>query len=118
MKKNFALQEANKKPDRVVEGVKHQVNKYLARERRKTLPEGVDYWDFDCRVGLEADSSKRVHVKELSSSIDAIAAQKVASVYIEILAKPGVRAQRSSQERPDVDGNEYEYVPKRPRGLR
>lgn len=98
MKKNFALQEANKKPDRVVEGVKHQVNKYLARERRKTLPEGVDYWDFDCKVGVDESSSKKVHVKELSSSIDTVALQKVSSVYIEILAKPGFRSKKSSHE--------------------
>lgn len=106
MKKNFALQEANKKSDRVVEGVKHQVNKYLARERRKTLPEGVDYWDFDCKVGVDESSSKSVHVKALSPSIDAVAAQKVSSVYIEILAKPGFRTQRSSRERVDYEDEE------------
>jgi hypothetical protein len=98
MKKNFALHEENKKPDRVVESVKAEVNKYLARERRKTLPQGVDYWDFDCRVGAEANSSQRVHVKELSKSIDHVAALKVPSVYIEILAKPGVRAKKSPRE--------------------
>lgn len=97
MKKNFALNEPNKKPDRVVEAVKAEVNKYLARERRKALPKDVDYWDFDCRVGVDADSAKIVHVKELSKSIDEVALKKVPSVYIEILAKPGVRAKQSNR---------------------
>jgi Family of unknown function (DUF6172) len=92
MKKNFALQDPKKKPDRVVEAVKADVNKYLARERRKTLPQGVDYWDFDCKVGVDDKTAQRVHVKELSKSIDEVALRNVPSVYIEILAKPGVRA--------------------------
>ncbi len=91
MKKNFALQEPNKKPDRVAEAVKAEVNKYLARERRKSLPQGVDYWDFDCKVGVDAATAQRVHVKELSKSIDEVAFRNVPSVYIEILAKHGVR---------------------------
>ena len=91
MKKNFPLQEANKKPDRVVEAVKAEVNKYLARERRKALPKDVDYWDFNCKVGKDADSAQKIHVKELSKSIDEVALKKVPSIYIEILAKPGVR---------------------------
>ncbi len=91
MKKTFALQAPNKKPDRVVEAVKAEVNKYLARERRKSLPEGVDYWDFDCKVGVDEGSAQRVHVKELSKSIDQVAQRNVPSVYIEILATHGVR---------------------------
>ncbi len=92
MKKNFALEAPNKKPDRVIEAIKAEVNKYLARERRKSLPEGVDYWDFDCKVGVDEGSAQRVHVKELSKSIDQVALRKVPSVYIEILATLGVRA--------------------------
>jgi hypothetical protein len=95
MKKNFPLTAANKKPDRVIEAVKAEVNKYLARERRKTLPENVDYWDFDCKVGVDASSAKTVHVKEISKSIDEVAKKKVETVYIEIFAKSGVRAKQA-----------------------
>ncbi|MCC6138279.1 MAG: hypothetical protein IT287_06580 [Bdellovibrionaceae bacterium] len=103
MKKNFALTAPNKKPDRVSEAVKAEVNKYLARERRKALPQGVDYWDFDCRVGADESSAKIIHVKELSKSIDEVVLQKVPSVYIEILAKPGYRAKKNSRERGEFD---------------
>lgn len=99
MKKNFALTAANKKPDRVVEAIKAEVNKYLARERRKSLPDNVDYWDFACKVGVDADSAKSVHVKEISKTIDEVAQKKVESVYIEVLAKPGVRAKSAPRKR-------------------
>lgn len=99
MKKNFSLQADTRKRDRVVEAVKHEVNKYLARERRKALPEGIDYWDFDCKVGAEANSAKTIHVKELSKSIDEIAVQELPAVYIEILAKPGVRTKKSTPDK-------------------
>lgn len=96
MKKNFSLHEKNKRPDRVIEAIKADINKYVARERRKDLPEGVDFWDFDCKVGADAASAKAVHVKEIGKSIDAIVSEKVESIYIEILAKPGVRTKKAS----------------------
>ena len=94
MKKNFSLTETNKKPDRVVEAIKYEINKYLARERRKTLPEGVDYWEFQCKVGATDTSAKSVHSNEIGKSIDELATQNVPSVYIEILAKAGIHAKK------------------------
>lgn len=94
MKKNFNLTEPNKKPDRVVEAIKAEINKYLARERRKALPEGVDYWDFQCKVGAQDASAKAVHSNEISKSIDEVVKQNLPSVYIEILAKGGIHAKK------------------------
>ena len=47
MKKTFELTHPKIKVERMVEAVKHEVKKYLKRERNKTLPEDADYWDFD-----------------------------------------------------------------------
>ena len=91
MKKNFSLTSPNHKPDRQVEFVKHEINKYLARERRKAFPEGVDYWDFDCKCGATADSAITIRSTEISKQIDEVVARNSDSVYIEILAKPGTR---------------------------
>lgn len=73
--------------------IKGEVKKYLKRERRKTLPEGVDYWDFDCRVGPDAESATTVLPKELPKAIDEVAAQEPEAIYIEILAREGFRKQ-------------------------
>lgn len=86
MKKTFAVQETNKKPDRQYEGFKHEIKKYLARERRKDLPEGFDFWDFNCRVGVDEASAATVHLKELSPHMDKLYKTGDGSFYVEILA--------------------------------
>lgn len=91
MKKNFSLTSPKHKPDRQFELVKAEVNKYVARERRKALPEGVDFWDFDCKCGATADTAVVVHVNAINKKIEEVAASKAESVYVEILAKPGMR---------------------------
>ncbi|OFZ28317.1 MAG: hypothetical protein A2622_04235 [Bdellovibrionales bacterium RIFCSPHIGHO2_01_FULL_40_29] len=95
MKKNFSLTSPTHKPDRQVELVKQEINKYIARERRKAFPAGVDFWDFDCKCGPDADSAVVTHVSEIGKQVDKIAATNVNSVYIEILAKPGIRNKKS-----------------------
>ena len=76
--------------------MKGDIKKYLKRERAKKLPEGTDFWDFSCRVGLDADSSKPAHVKELNSAIDELAKTEPLpeAIYIEILAIEGIRKKR------------------------
>ncbi|MBC7465407.1 MAG: hypothetical protein H7256_05390 [Bdellovibrio sp.] len=96
MKKNFSLTAPNKKPDRQVEWVKHEINKYLGRERRKTLPEGVDYWDFDCKFGADESSAAVIHVSEIGKKIDGIVLENRPSFYIEILAKQAKRLKRDA----------------------
>ncbi len=98
MKKTFSLTSAIHKSDRQVELVKHEINKYLARERRKALPEGVDYWDFDCQCGATAESAVEIHIAELGKQVDKVAATKSETIYVEILAKAGVRKKRTPQE--------------------
>lgn len=94
MKKDFKLTDPKKAPARQVEFVKHQINKYLARERRKALPDGVQFWDFDCRIGSDEKTAAQIHVGEVNKEIDKIVISGEESFYIEILAKPGYRTKR------------------------
>lgn len=91
MKKNFPLTAPNHQPARVLEQIKSDVRKYIKRERKKALPEGVDFWDFACKVGQGDATPESKHVEELVPAIDAAAAAGPASIYIEILATPGHR---------------------------
>jgi len=91
MRKNFPLQIDGRHPDRVLDAVKHEVRKYIKRERRRDLPEGIDFWDFDCKCGLQAADAEVVHLSALIAAIDALAKAQATSVYIEILAKHGKR---------------------------
>ena len=91
MKKIFPLQVDGKHPDRVLEAVKHDIRKYFKRERNRDLPKGVDFWDFDCKVGLTADSAEVVRVSGVIEAVDVATQAGAASVYVEILSKHGVR---------------------------
>ncbi len=91
MKKNFPLQAEGKHPDRVLEAVKHEIRKYFKRERNRAVPKGADFWDFDCKVGLSADTAEVVRVSAVIEAVDAAAKSGATSVYVEILSKHGVR---------------------------
>lgn len=91
MKKSFPLAIPGLKPPRVVDAIKSEVRRYIKRERRKTLPEDVDFCDFDCRVGPDRESATEAHVTELNARIDTASGEQWPAVYIEILAKAGYR---------------------------
>jgi len=91
MKKTFKLEHPKIKYPRLVEGVRHEINKYLKRERKKPRPEGVDYWDFNCKFGDTEEDATPVHVGDLSKRIDDVQARNLTSFYVEILAKKGRR---------------------------
>lgn len=95
MKKTFTLNHEKIKYPRMVDAAKHEVKKYLKRERNKTLPAGADYWAFDCKFGESADEANVVHVAEINKCISDIEAKQLTSFYVEILARP---AQRQHQE--------------------
>ena len=65
MKKTFCLAHPKIKPDRLLESVRRDVKKYVKRERKKALPPGADFWDFDCKFGHTEDSAEVVHLSDL-----------------------------------------------------
>ena len=98
MKKSFPLEDPRHAPPRVVAAIKNDVRKYMKWERRKTLPEGVDFWDFDCRVGRDPETAEVAHEKKLIGAIDTASKEQWSAIYIEILAKPGHRKRKSGGE--------------------
>lgn len=105
MKKTFPLTHPKKKPERQLEAVKGEISKYLKRERRKTLPEGVDFWDFDCKCGTSPETAQVVHVAELPKRIEELQAEGVTDCYVEIFAKHGMRmVQNNKDEQAESQG--------------
>ncbi len=98
MKKNFPLLIEGKNPDRVLEAVKHEIRKYFKRERNRVMPKEVDFWDFDCKVGLNAETAEVVKVSAVIEGLDALAKAGAASVYVEILSKHGIRVIRPEND--------------------
>jgi hypothetical protein len=94
MKKTFLLQVEGKNPDRILEAVKHEVRKYARREGRKTLPEGFDYWDFDCQVGTSPETAEATTFAQVVPLIDAAAKDGAAACYVPVLSKPVIRVSK------------------------
>ncbi|MGY8903420.1 MAG: DUF6172 family protein [Burkholderiales bacterium] len=91
MKKTFQLHSEGKHPDRVLDAVKHEIRKYIKRERRRSLPEGVDFLDFDCKFGTAVETAQVAHPAELMALIEGAAKAGCTQFYLELLAKPGYR---------------------------
>ncbi len=94
MKKTFKLTIEGKNRDRVLDAVKHDIRKYVKRQRRVPLPEGVDFWDFDCRFGSSEDTAAVVHFASITALVDAAAKDGADAFYLEMLAKEGRRTHR------------------------
>lgn len=94
MKKTFPLHAPGKAAPRVVESIKHDVRKYVKRERAKTLPEGFDLWEFNCKVGAAATTAEAKTLNDVAAAIDAVAMAGGTEVYVEVLAVAGHRAPR------------------------
>ena len=105
MRKTFPLSIEGKNRDRVLEAVKHEVRKYIKRERRRDLPKGVDYWDFDCKFGPTEATAETVHLADLTARMDAVAQAAGDQFYLEILAKHGRRVARPAGEPGPVGEN-------------
>ena len=98
MKKTYALTHPKIKLARLIEAAKYDVKKYLKRERNKTLPEDVDFWDFDCKYGHSEQEAKVIHLSQINKSMDEAEQLQLASFYLEILAKPGYREKKRDVE--------------------
>ncbi len=94
MRKTFQLSHPKIKLARLVEAIKHEVKKYIKRERNKKLPEDVDFWDFDCKFGQTAEKAEVIHLSEINKYIDKAEEQQFESFYLEILVKPGYRTKK------------------------
>lgn len=97
MKKTFQLTHAKINYDRMADAVKHEIRKYIKRERKHTLPEGADFWDFDCKFGDTEEAANAVHLAELDAFINEATGKKQTSFYVEILAKPGHRTPKAKE---------------------
>ncbi|MBT6279399.1 MAG: hypothetical protein HOI94_04850, partial [Candidatus Thioglobus sp.] len=75
-----------------------ELKKYIKRERNKTLPEDVDFWDFDCRFGANEASCDTIHVSEINKVISEADTEGLETFFLEVLAKPGKRTKKPKEE--------------------
>lgn len=91
MKKTYSLNLEGKNRDRLLDAAKHDIRKYAKRERARVLPVGVDFWDFDCKLGSTDTTAAPVHFAALIAAVDALAKDGAESFYVEVVTKHGQR---------------------------
>ena len=94
MKKNFPLHHPRKADARVLDAIKHEVRKYVLRERRKPLPDEAQVRTFTCRVGADEASAETCALPGVSAALDRFAATGADTVFIAIRAQSGARPGR------------------------
>jgi hypothetical protein len=97
MRKTFILKHPKIKIDRLFESTRYELKKYIKRERGKTLPEGADFWDFDCRFGDTEQEAKVIHLGDIAKHITDVQERGLESFYIEILVKPASRKKKPKE---------------------
>lgn len=100
MKKTFPLHATGKDDARVRDKIRHEVSKYVRRERKKELPEGYDRWEFNCRAGASAATAEARSLPEIASLVDRVAETGAAEIYLEIIAVPAHRVFRNQASAP------------------
>lgn len=99
MRKTYRLNIEGKNRDRLLDASKHDIRKYVKRERSRPLPEGVDYWDLDCKFGPDEAGAAEVHFATIMGLIDTVAKEGGEQFYVEVVTKHGHRSARPAQAR-------------------
>jgi hypothetical protein len=110
LKKTYTLKIEGKNRDRLLDASKHDIRKYIKRERAKALPEGADFWDFDCLAGVSDASAAPVHIAEIFAAVDALVSGGADQFYVLITSKPGHRAARPTDATVSENASEKSEV--------
>lgn len=94
MKKTFQLISEKKTPERQLDAIRHEIKKYLARQRKKKVPEGFETWNFDCAIGPTPEAKTVIQVQEISQHIDRLVADDHTAFYLEIIARAANKPQK------------------------
>ncbi len=94
MRKTYLLNIEGKNRDRLLDAAKHDIRKYVKRERSRPLPAGVDFWDFDCKFGTSEAEAAAVHFATLMGSVDGVASEGGDQFYVEVVTRHGHRSAR------------------------
>lgn len=103
MKKRFALTNTKKTPERVLEGIKNDIRKYIKREKRKPLPEDTNFWKIDCKFAKNDDELLEIKFEDIIKNINMASEEKCESFMIEIVATAVMKEPKKIKETQEVE---------------
>ncbi len=92
MKKRFSFNVPNKTAERQLDSIKYEIRKYIKREKRKELPEGVDFWKFECKFAKGEEEPKDIDFLDITKYIDEAFNDNCQDFYMEIIATKGIKS--------------------------
>lgn len=98
MRKTYLLTIEGKNRDRLLDAAKHDIRKYVKRERSRPLPPGVDFFDFDCKLGASESAAASLHFATLMGAIDTLVKDGADQFYAEVVTTHGHRSARPAGE--------------------
>jgi len=87
LKKKFLLTDEKKDPQRVLDSIKHNIRKYIKREKRKELPEGTNFWKINCKFGKNEENLLEIRFEDIMKSINEASEQNLESFCIELTSQ-------------------------------
>ncbi|WP_044415544.1 DUF6172 family protein [Halarcobacter anaerophilus] len=99
MKKTFNLQVENKNQDRNVDSIKNEIRKYIKREQKKSLPEGKDFWFFDCKFAKDEDTPKEISFADIIKFVNEAVEANSKTFYLEIISRAEERKKEAELEK-------------------
>ena len=94
MRKTYLLTIEGKNRDRLLDAAKHDIRKYVKRERSRPLPKGVDFFDFECKLGASEGAAATLHFATLMGAVDALVKDGADQFYVEVVTTHGHRSAR------------------------
>lgn len=98
MKKTFVLSHPKLSYQRVIEAAKNEVKKYIKQERARALPEGADFWGFNCKFGQVESKARDIHEGDINVNISSAQNQHWKSFYLEVVPTPKTRMKRPKED--------------------
>lgn len=102
MKKTFNLQIENKNQDRNVDSIKNEIRKYIKREQKKSLPEGKDFWFFDCKFAKDEDTPKEISFADIIKFVNETVEANSKTFYLEIISRAEERKKEAEENIPEI----------------
>ena len=106
MKKRFALTDTKKAPQRVLEGIKNDIRKYIKREKRKPLPADTNFWRIDCKFAKNENDLEDIKFEDIMKNINEASQEKCESFMIELVS---VAVQKTPKEAENTPKEEEIY---------
>ena len=108
MKKTYQLTATNKTQPRVVESIKNEIRKYIKREKRKTLPDGMNVWNIDCKFAKDNETPKPIEFQDITKCIDEAATLNCKSIYLELISNAIKKERKVVESVIDEENEEVE----------